>query len=248
MIRTSPELITRGFDTHTMQFQDDRLKELIALEKQIPKRYKELISDIKLLKTHIDSRRFWESKALALADKKKEEYVNKFPWYYSNDSLSFEKAIRHTLTDTIYRNNVSYYTDLQLNENVYDATLMRTSSVELLWQIKSIKRLNKTLTIKQFLNELHLKPLTEYACNDKPYKRNEIFFRRNFMVYNNTKDSITFNYVDESGNREHPLTVAPNNFLPNGQIMNSSQFIELTVDYECKGVFKQNKEDYLLIE
>ena len=30
-------------------------------------------SDIKLLKTHIDSRRFWESKALDLAGKKTEE-------------------------------------------------------------------------------------------------------------------------------------------------------------------------------
>ncbi|TXD53085.1 DUF6090 family protein [Polaribacter sp. IC063] len=248
MIRASPELINLNFGTHKVQFMDDRLNELISLEKQIPKRYKKLISGLKLLKSHIDSHRFWESKALSLAEKKSEEYVNKFSWYYSNDSLSFEKAIRHALTDTIYRNNVSYYTHLQLNENVFDATLMRTSSVELLWQIKSIRGLNKTQTIKQFLNELDLKPLTEYACMDKPYKKNEIFFRRNFIVYNNTKDSITFNYVDESGNREYPLTVAPNNFLPNGQIMYSNQFIELTVDYECKKVFKQNKEDYLLFE
>ncbi|MFD2916366.1 DUF6090 family protein [Psychroserpens luteus] len=34
MIRASPELMTEGFGTYTMQFQDDRLKELIALTKQ----------------------------------------------------------------------------------------------------------------------------------------------------------------------------------------------------------------------
>ena len=248
MIRASPNLISRAFGTRTIKFLDDRLVEIIALEKQFPARYKGLIPDIKLLKRYIDSHRYWESKALALAEKKNEEYVNKFKWYFSGDSLSFEKAIVHSLTDTIYRNNVNYYTNMQLNENVWDASLMRSTSVAVLWQIKKIKGLDKTLTIKQFFNELGLTPLTEYACTDKPYKVNEIGFRRNFIVFNNTKDSITFNYVDENGERPYPIKISPNKFLLEDLSMPRNRFIELTVNDACKRVFKQNKEDYLLFE
>ena len=248
MIRASPNLIKRDFGTRTIKFLDDRLIEIIASEKQFPSLYQSLIPGLKLLKRHIDEHRFWESKALDLAGRKAEEYVNKFKWYYRNDSLSFEKEIHHALTDSIYRNNVNFYTDLQLSENVWYASLMRTSSVALLWHIKQIQGLDETFTITQFFKELDLKPLSEYACTDKPYKINEINFRRSFIIYNNTKESITFNYVDESGNQKLPLTISPNKFLLRNQRMSSDRFIELKVDDECRKVFKQNKEDYLLFE
>lgn len=248
MIRASPDLCWRDFGTSTIKFLDDKLVEIIAVEKQFPKRYQGLIPDIKLLKNRIDEHRFWEGKALDLAGVKSEEYVNKFPWYYRNDSLSLEKYIHHALTDTIYRNNVNFYTDLQLNENVWYASLMRTSAVALLWQIKTIKGLDETLTIKQFFNELGLKSLIEYACTDKPYTINEISFRRNFIIFNDTKESITFNYVDESGKQSNPFTISPNKFLLTFNTMPSDRFIELTVGDECRKVFKQNKEDYLLFE
>ncbi|MFL1013222.1 hypothetical protein ACIEHO_13995 [Jejuia sp. DST062] len=78
-----------------------------------------------------------------------------------------------------------YTTRLQLNENVWYASLMRSASVALLWQIKTIKELDESYTIKQFFNELGLKPLFEYECSDIPYKTNEINFRRHFIIYNN---------------------------------------------------------------
>ena len=248
MIRASPNLIKNDFGTNTIKFLDDRLIEIIASEKQFPSLYQGLIPELKLLKSRIDEHRFWESKALDLAGKKVEEHVNKFTWYYRNDSLSFEKEIHHALTDSIYRNNVNYYTDLQLSENVWYASLMRTSSVALLWQIKQIQGLDATLTITQFFKELDLKPLSEYACTDKPYKINEITFRHSFIIYNNTKETVTFNYVDASGTEKFPLTISPNKFLLRNQNMSSNRFIELAVNDECKKVFKQKKEDYLLFE
>ncbi len=249
MIRASPNLINRDFGTRTIKFLDDRLIEIIASEKQLPSRYQGLIPELKLLKSRIDEHRFWESKALDLAGRKKEEYVNKFTWSYRVDSLSVEKQIHHALTDSIYRNNVNFYTDIQLRENVWYASLMRTSSVALLWQINQIQGLDETLIINQFFKELDLKPLSEYACTDKPYKINEINFRRSFIIYNNTKESITFNYVDDYGKRLSPFTISPNKFhLRVNHNMDNDRFIELTVDDECRKVFKQNKEDYLLFE
>lgn len=248
MIRASPNLINRDFGTNTIKFLDDRLIEIIASEKLFPSQYQGLIPELKLLKSRIDSHRFWESKALDLAGRKREEYVNKFTWSYRNDSLSFEKEIHYALTDSIYRNNVNFYTDLQLSENVWYASLMRTSSVALLWHIKQIQGLDETLTITQFFKELDLKPLSEYACTDKPYKINEISFRRNFIVYNNTSDPITLHYIDESGKRLFSFTMSSNKFLLERFSMVHNRFIQLTVDDECRKVFKQNKEDYLLFE
>jgi len=251
MILASPSLFLRDFGTSTKKFLDDRLIEIIALEKQIPSKYADLIPELKLLKSRIDERRFWESKALDLSERKVEEYTNKFPWYYNfelNDSLAFKKHIQHRLTDTIYRNNVNYYTRLQLEENVWYASLLRTSSVAALWQIKQIKSLDKTLTIKQFLNDLNLEPLTEYACTDKPYEVNEIYFRRNIIIYNDTNDTITYYKIDELGKRLNPVKVSPYKFLLTKEDMMNNRFIELTIDNQCSKVFKQNKEDYLLFE
>jgi len=250
MILASPSfsLIFRDFGTRTIKFLDDRLIEIIALEKQIPSKYTDLIPELKLLKRRIDEHRFWESKALDLARRKTEEYVNKFTWYHIFDSLAIKKHIQHSLTDTIYRNNVNYYNRLQLDENVWYASLLRTSSVAALWQIKQIKSLDKTLTIKQFLNDLNLEPLTEYACTDKPYEVNEIYFRRNIIIYNDTNDTITYYKIDELGKRLNPVKVSPYKFLLTKEDMMNNRFIELTIDNQCSKVFKQNKEDYLLFE
>ncbi len=249
MIKASPYLIGADFGTNTIKFLDDRLIEIIASEKQFPSLYQGLIPELKLLKSRIDEHRFWERKALDFAGRKAEEYVNKFSWSSRVDSLSVEKQIHHALTDSIYRNNINFYAGLQLSENVWYASLMRTSSVALLWQIKQIQGLDKTLTINQFFKELDLKPLSEYACTDKPYKTNEINFRRSLIIYNNTKESITFNYVDDSGKQQSPYTISPNKFLVRvSHNMDNDRFIELTVDDECRKVFKQNKEDYLLFE
>lgn len=252
--KVTPEMIRSNnyllfpFGTNTIKFQDDRLIEIIALEKQFPNQYQGLISDIKLVKNLIDEHRFWERRALDLAAKKTEEYVDKYSWFVIRDSITAEKAIHHRLTDTIYRNNISHYSQIQLNENVWYASLMRTASVALLWQIKSIKGMDKSYTIKQYFNELELKPLMEFACSDKPFKENEINFRRNFIIYNKSKDSISFHFINKDGERLFTRTIPPEKFVLKYFSMQPHQFIELEVENECKKVYKQNKEDYLIFE
>ena len=200
------------------------------------------------MKTHIISQRFWEAESLNLAMSRIKEYVNKFTWYGRNDSLSFEKAIKHSLTDSIYRNTVNHYTDLQLMENVWDATLIRTSSIALLWQIKTIKGQDNSKNIKQFFDEYGLKPILEYACGNKPYRIADINFRRNFIVYNNTNDSISLYSIDASGKQLNTTKLPPKQFLLEHFSMMNNRFLELRLEGECSRVFKLNKEDYLLIE
>jgi len=248
MIKNEPNFVYRDFGTRTIKFLDDRLIEVIASEKQLPSRYEGLIPGLKLLKSRIDEHRFWESRALDYSRKKIEDYVDRFTWYNRTDSLSLKKHIKHALTDTIYRNTVNRYTRLQLNENVWYASLMRTSSVALLWQIKQIQGLDETLTIREFLNDLGLKPLSEHACSDKPYKVNDIDFKRSVILYNNTNEPITYYSIDETGKRYYHEKVPANKFLVNYERGRTNRFIEYIKDDECIKIFKQNKEDYLVFE
>jgi hypothetical protein len=85
--------------------------------------------------------------------------------------------------------------------------------------------------------------------HDKPHKVNKINFRRHFTIYNDTKESITFNYVGDSGNQPLPFYISPNKFLLSGKHgMENDRSIELTLANECKKVFKLKKEEYLLFE
>ena len=248
MIRASPGLIQRDFGTNTVQFLDDRLDEIIALEKQLPSHFQDLIPNSKKLKTYMNSQRFWESESLNLAMSRIKEYTDTYPWFGRSDSLSMEKAITHALTDPIYRNKVKHYNNLQLNENVWDVSLIRSSSVALLWQIKMIKSQDKTKNIKEFFHDLELKPLLEYSCQDKPYKTTDINFRRNFIIYNNTNDSITIHVVNKSGEQLSTTKFPPKKFYLGQFTMQNDIFLESTFEGQCKKVFKLDKEDYLLIE
>jgi hypothetical protein len=248
MIKASPWLVIRDFGTVTQEYLDDGLDEIIALEKQLPAHYRTLIPQLKKLKTHIKSQRFWEGESLNLAMSRTKEFVDNFSWYNRLDSLSVEKAIKHALTDSIYRNKVNHYTDLQLSENVWDASLIRTSSIALLWQIKTIKGQDNTKNIKQFFDEHDLKPLLEYACGDKPYRISDINFRRNFIIYNNTNDSISLYSIDASGKRLNTTELPPKQFLLEQFSMRQNRFLELALEDECSRIFKLNKEDYILIE
>ena len=248
MIKAYPGLVYRDFGTNTQQYLHDGLDEIISLEKQLPEHYRTLITELKKLKTRINSQKFWEGESLNLAASLEKEHVGKFTWYDRYDSLSLEKAIRHALTDSIYRNKVNHYTKLLLNENVWDATLIRTSSIALLWRIKSIKGEDNSMNIKQFFDEHDLKPLLEYTCGDKPYRRYDINFRRNFIIYNNTNDSISLYSIDESGKRLDSTELPPKQFLLEQFSMRQNRFLEIALEYECSRVFKLYKEDYLLIE
>ena len=248
LIRENPRLISRDFGTRTINFLEERLNEIISMEKQMPRRYQHLIPQLHVLKTRIESQKYWESEALELAMSRTKEIVDELPWAFRQDSLSIEMAINYALNNPIHRNKVVHYYNLQLDENVWDASLIRTSSVALLWKIKSIRNKDKELEPEAFFDELELIPLLEHACADKPYKVKEVGFRRNFIIYNHSRDSTSFNVVDSLGQAINSGMVPPKRFLLGEFSLSDEYFIEILKDGECEKVHNFYHEDYLLIE
>ncbi len=248
MIRKSQWLIRRNFGTNTIDFLEDRLNELIDVEKQLSSKYKTIIPDLKQLKFRIESQKYWEAQSLQMSLKRTDELINNYSWYGRNDSISFERAIKHAMTDSIYFNKVNAYVNLQLNENVWDATLIRTSSIALLWKIKNIRKESNTPEIRTFLNDLNLEPFREISCDSLKAKSNEIFFRRNFVLYNNSLDTVRCSFLNDSGNEFYNFLCPPKQFKLSELWLDTNEYIQFSDEEGCEKLYNRFKEDYVVIE
>jgi len=237
-----------GFGTFMQQFIDDNLNELISFEKQLPKQYVPLIPELKELKRRIESQRNWEKKAVDLSLSRFKELTDALPWYFKSDSISRDKALDYYLKDEIYKNKVLHYNTLQLSENVWDATLIRTSSAILLWKLRNMRAKDHTVNLQTFLASKDLQPFEEFNCNDRPYETREpINFGRNFIVYNNTDTQIDINIITTAGEIVSTGTIPPKSFALDEFSYPTNLLIE-RVDHTttCKQVYRYTKEDYLI--
>ena len=120
--------------------------------------------------------------------------VDKHTWFYGFDSIAREKKIHYILNDSLYKNKLTHYNYYQLSENVWDASLIRTTSVALLWKIKNIRNTENPPHIEEFLKALKLTSLKEISCNAKPYKVDDLknvlgFFDCRLLQVANTRRS-----------------------------------------------------------
>ncbi len=240
-----------GFGTNTQQFADDRLSELISVEKRLPNKYKKLITDLKELKRRIESQRSWEKKAVDLSLSRFKEMTDTLPWMFKYDSISRDKARDYYLTDEIYKNKVLHYNTLQLSENVWDATLIRSSSVVLLWQLKKIRTKNNALDLKSFLISKGLEPFEELDCSERPFKNREsISFGRNFILYNNSDKEVLFNVIETSGELISTGRLKSKSILFNESVnLSTNRLIERVDDSgSCVKVYRYTKEDFLIFD
>ncbi len=238
-----------GFGTFTQQFSDDRLNELISIEKQLPKNYKALIPHLKELKRRIESQRNWEKKAVDLSLSRFKEMTDTQPWLFKSDSISRDKARHYYLTDEIYQNKVLHYNTLQLAENVWDATLIRTSSAVILWKIKNLRTKNNSLDLASFLSDRSLEPFEELNCSQNKYEtRESISFGRNFIIYNNTDKKIKFNIIKQTGEIVSKGSIAPKSLLFDESVELSTNRLVQRIDDtgSCSKVYRYTKEDYLI--
>jgi hypothetical protein len=245
MIYNYPSFVFRDFGTHTLFVQDERLNEIIAHEKQLPKNYQPLMTDLKRLKTRIESRRFWESKTLELSMQRVKEKVDETPYFGDKDSLAFNNFVTRALEDKIYRNKVEHYNNLFLDENVWDATLIKTSSVILLWKLKSAK--DDSLTLEEFLKSLKLKPFIENSCNDSNFKEFEVLFRRNFIIYNSQSEEVILIKVSINDGDKATTILPAKNFLMGQWNLDENSYLEIEIDDNCKKIFDPYNEDYLIL-
>ena len=254
---TKNELIHEGdenqlrylfFGTNTKKINDDNLDELIELEKQLSKKYIQLFPNLKKLKRLIESRRKWEKAVIDIAMSRQKEFTDELPYYNLRDSLSTEKIINYILTNPNYKSKILHFNKYQLNENIWDATLIRTSSVALLWKIKSLRE-DAPTSIETFLKNLGLKPFQELECGEHPFEEKEPIFRRNFIIYNNTNKIVFANVLNTEGEALNPKKniLQPKSFGLEEVGLGVNIFIEVLENDTCKKVYRRINEDYLII-
>lgn len=250
ILRDNRELVWHlGFGTSTRKFIEDNLDELISAEKQLPTAYAQLTPDLKELKRRIESQRNWEQVAIDISISSRKEMTEEFPWYQLYDSLSIASKIEHYLTDPIYKGKLLYYNWYQIGENVWDATLIRTSSLALLWQIKEIRGTAPS-TIEGFLEEFGLKSFETMECGALPFEvSEEIHLYSNFIFYNSTSDTA---YFKIHGSEGQALIIGKQSLPPHSfQLMELElgvdQCIEVLDNDSCQTLYHRAKEDYLII-
>ncbi len=236
-----------GFGTSTRRFIDDNLDELIATEKQLPSAYKPLTPELKELKRRIESQRKCEQIAIDISISSRTEMANRYPWYNLSDSLSGESYIDHILTDPIYKSKLLHYNAYQLDENTWDATIIRTSSVALLWKLKQIKR-TAPPTIEEFLDQLGLRSFQKMDCDGYPFEvTEEINLYSNFIFYNNRSDTVYFNFRNSEGEIfNEKLSLPPHSFQLDEWAFGNDECIEMLQNDSCHAVYRRSKEDYLI--
>jgi len=236
------------FRTNTKKINDDNLVELIALEKQLSKKYIQLTPDLKKLKRLIESRRKWAKAVIDIVMSRQKELADELPYFNLRDSISTEKIINYILTNPIYKSKILHFNNYQLDENIWDATLIRTSSVALLWKIKSLRE-DAPTSIETFLKNLGLKPFQELECGEHPFEEKEPIFRRNFIIYNNTNKIVFINVLNTEGEALNPKKniLQPKSFGLEEVDLGVNLFIEVLENDTCKNVYRRINEDYLII-
>lgn len=248
MLREKPGLAFTDYRTRSTFLEDEHLDEVIAQEKQLSAEKKVLMPYIKIIKRRIKAWRFWQNKTLELAMQRRKELASKTPVITEkNRSEVFEKLFTRSLEDKIYRNEVRHYTRMQLGENVWEANLIRTSSIVLLWELKRSKDSN--LQIETFLKSMELEPLLEFPCGEVPKKPYETYFDRSILIYNNQDVEADISLLMKNGDRLESHKIPPKSFLDPKFFFEiySSTYYAHEKDGKCLKVYDANKEDYIIL-
>ena len=246
-LKENPRMGLGLFGTRTIDFDHESLDELISLEKEFPEAFSELATELKLLKKRIVSQIYWEEKSLQLANDRVKELVDTKEWMALNTPENLQEMAQFILTDVIIKNKIDNYIRIELNENVWDASLIRNSSIALLWNLKTKKDTTQK-DVRQFLKGLTLEPFIEYDCENKNHQLSDVNFRRTFTIYNNTKDIITFNYLDKNQKTVFGDKIAPKKFSIRENRLNKDQIIQVLKNGNCYKIYDQFRQDYIIID
>ncbi len=236
------------FATMTRSYRHENLDKLIDLEKELPKKYAHLIPEFKLLKVRIESQTKWENTVIELSLERSREMADLLPSSLLEDSISKEKTLQFYLTDELHKSKLIHYNSYLLTESTWDASLIRTSAVSLLWSIQNIREPD-SIKLDTFFANLNLTPFKELECSENPYQAKEkVNFRVNPIIYNHSKEPVCINFINLDGE----ILNSNQHCLPAGKWILSeldlptNVLIEITDNESCNKVYRRTYEDYLV--
>lgn len=237
------------FDTHTQNYVDDNLLKIINLENELPPQYASLVPDLKELNKRIKSRRTWEEKEIEISLSRRKEMLDNLPWYFPRDTLEIQQSAKFFSSNQFHKNKIRQFLEFRLNENIWDASLLRTTSVALLWEIKKSRSSGKNLKMEPFLQDLGLRPMTTIMCYDPNVDmiKNEVSFRRNFIFYNESEDTVAFTIRRKSNHEPIGYVKKPPGHLAKDEFsMNRYRYYARMENDSCQTIYYHSKGDYII--
>ena len=138
-----------------------------------------------------------------------------------------------------------------LNENMWDMSLIRTSSAYILWKTNTIQNASFNASFEQLLEQNEMTPMQVFDCKDALTVQNPTYdFRINTTIYNNTNESVTLNLVDASGNHILNISVPPVNLLMDELALGANDnylFIEVQKEGNCSAIHGFEANGFLVI-
>ena len=249
MIINNPDYSDIIFYTHTIRFIEDNLQEIFLVEKQLPKKYELLIPLLKELKTLSESQKKWEKIGIDIIVENDKYMSENFDWAYDHDSLSMEKRIDFCLNDPIYRNKVFRWKEIQLAENVWDATQLRSFSLILLWKIRELRGLNNKLSFKEFLENKKLVAFDKTACeNHFESKENDSHLRFSYIFQNTLSDPVFLSIKRKNREGTLEIRLGANEYFANKFSLSEGSEIECMTENGCIIKYRCVDNGYCIIE
>ncbi|WP_435622927.1 DUF6090 family protein [Flagellimonas sp.] len=237
--------------TFTQNLLNENLSKIIENEKEIPEAYQALIPHIKELQRRITSQRKWEELILEMVSEHRREYSKKLDWLHQRDSISFDKSVQFMLSDAIYKNQLKNWSRTMLNENFWDMSLTKTSSVFLLWKIQKIQNPEYAVAFEEFMHQNKMKPMKALACNGELLVANPTYnFRINSTLFNNRDETVHLDLINKAGKEMFTISVPPKDLYAGELELGANEnyiFIRVNQEDRCDKIYAFEPNGFLVI-
>ena len=141
---------------------------------------------------------------------------------------------------------------MQLEENIWDATIIRTMAIALLWDIKKMDPNDET-DIKDYLKNKNLNPFESFDCEVKTYNTDKhLNFRTTFVLIKNNRKEITLNFIDKNKDITQSINLHPDannpSFIIGEYYFGKVELIEVVEENKCSKIYSFVKDGYLILE
>lgn len=240
--------------TQTAQFFKESLATFLAAEEQLPPKYGVLIPELKALNRLFKSQEKWE--AITLEDReditRNVMFTNDYNLTTSNESILLDE-LKRLASSNLFRNRVLFsYGSTFLEENAWDVTQIRASSIILLWKLKALLDGQNTHEINDFLETNGLEAFMSYTCAEniivRESEESSTSYRMSFLFYNATQEKRFIQFLDSSRQVYETEEIAPFSFHFNDYELHVNDLFAISDGKNCLGQFKAVPNGFLAIE
>ena len=240
--------------TQTAQFFKESLTVFLEAEEKLPEKYEHLIPELKALSRLFRSQENWER--ITLEDREDITRNVMFTDAYVLSTLD-EKVLRKELQKLVssnqFRNRVLFsYGSTFLEENAWDVTQIRASSLILLWKLRKVVTGNSDTNVNDYMEQHGLLPFNAMGCDaeldSSSYRDNFRSYRMAFPFYNNSNEVRYLDFLDAEMNVYATEAIDPRTFHFNDYELHDEDRFAVRDGENCLGHYKAVRNGFLILE